>query len=100
MGAEQMSVHRIVDYKTWSLKDLVEYRSFLYRDRNAEEMYSERAELNQTILQVEKELSRRKKDDGTGREGRKRIPPKDIKKDAEESWADGEIFGIPKGVIG
>jgi hypothetical protein len=94
-----MSVQKITAYYSWTITELVEYRSFLYRDRNAEEMYSERAELNQIIYQVEKELDKRKKTGG-GHEARKRIPREEIAKAAAESWDAGEIYGIPKGVIG
>tara|TARA_B100000029_G_scaffold506067_1_gene588104 strand:+ start:1703 stop:1996 length:294 start_codon:yes stop_codon:yes gene_type:complete len=95
------NVHRIVNYTDWSTKDLSEYRTYLYRDRNKEEMYSERAELNQTILGVEKELAKRYKNKKRF-EGKKKIPASEIKKQADDLKGGENMFnfGLPKGVIG
>ena len=92
-----MSVQKIQSFTNWNIKDLVEYRSFLYRDRNKEEVFSERAELNRMIRGVEDEINKRKKKTG---EHRMKIHRDEIRKAALEADADGELFGIPKGVIG
>ena len=92
-----MSVQQIQSFTDWKIRDLVEYRTFLYRDRNKEEVFSERAELNRMIRGVEDEINRRKKKTG---EHRKKISREEIRKSALDATADGELFGIPKGVIG
>ena len=48
------------DYGGWLTEDLKEHYDYLMKQRNRNEMYSERAELNNLILTILKEIQSRK----------------------------------------
>ena len=48
------------DYGGWLTEDLKEHYDYLMKQRNRNEMYSERAELNNMMLTILKEIQSRK----------------------------------------
>ena len=90
-------MNNIVDYSNWTTRELVEQRSWLIRDRNKEEMYSDRAELNKTIVLIQKELDKRAP---MGFDTDMRSSIDQVKKAAKKAEEQGELYGIPKGAIG
>ena len=49
------------DYGGWLTEDLKEHYKYLMKERNRSEMYSDRAELNNMMLTILKEIQSRKR---------------------------------------
>ncbi len=50
-----------IDFRSWLTEDLEDLKNSLEKDRYKVETYSERAELNKSIMAIKRELELRKK---------------------------------------
>ena len=93
-----MSTNKIKrEYRDWSIDDLSEMRSYLFRQKWKEHWEKNKQveqEFDKKILKIEAELAVRT----VGEEGREKISKEEAEK-ASSRALDGN-YGIPKGVIG